>query len=86
MSTPKDEEVETLMSDPAIGNNIANVLLTAIEAMSSFVEPQNTTLGLCMAFAAEVRRLGMVHEDAHNMLDACLKAEIVELPAKRGQA
>ena len=86
MSEPKDEEFETLVSDPQIGNSVANTLLTAIDAMSSFVEPQNTTLGLCIAFAAEVRRLGMVHEDAHNMLDACLKAEIVELPAKRGQA
>lgn len=43
-------------------------------------------MGLCIAFAYQVRRMRMVHQSAHEMLDACLKAEIVELPAKRGQA
>lgn len=86
MSKSDTEQFETLVSDPQIGNSVANVMITAVDSMAKFVQPQDSAMGLCIAFAYQVRRLGMVHEDAHNMLDACLKAEIVELPAKRGRA
>lgn len=56
------------------------------KAVRAFEDARLDVLIQLRAFAEAVRRLGMVHEDAHNMLDACLKAEIFELPAKRGQA
>lgn len=86
MSKSETEEFETLVSDPRIGNSVANVMITAVDSMANFVQPQDSVMGLCIAFAYQVRRMRMVHQSAHDMLDACLKAEIVELPAKRGQA